>query len=95
MLLIARDITERRRAEEGGAGSKTKSRRAGSSKPSDSWPAASRTTSTTCAGDLGFADLTREYLPPGSPGLETLEKVTQAERARDLTQQLLTSAGAR
>jgi PAS domain S-box-containing protein len=92
VLLIARDITERRRAEE--ERGRLENEIAQSRKLEAVGQLAggiAHDFNNLLQAILGFADLTRGYLPPGSGGLESLEKVTQAgERARDLTQQLLT-----
>jgi signal transduction histidine kinase/CheY-like chemotaxis protein len=92
VLLIARDITERQRAEE--ERSRLENEIAQSRKLEAVGQLAggiAHDFNNLLQAILGFAELTREYLPPDSPGLSTLDKVTQAgERARDLTQQLLT-----
>jgi PAS domain S-box-containing protein len=92
VLLIARDITERQRAEE------HRTRLENEIAQSRRLEAVGRLAggiahdfNNLLQAILGFAELTREYLPPDSRGLSNLDKVTQAgERARDLTQQLLT-----
>jgi PAS domain S-box-containing protein len=92
VLLIARDITERQRAEEERA--RLENAIAQSRKLEAVGQLAggiAHDFNNLLQAILGFADLTRDYLPPDSGGLATLDKVTQAgERARDLTQQLLT-----
>ena len=92
VLLIARDITERRRAEEERA--RLENEIAQSRKLEAVGQLAggiAHDFNNLLQAILGFAELTREYLPPDSRGLSNLDKVTQAgERARDLTQQLLT-----
>ena len=92
ILLIARDITERQRAEEERA--RLENEIAQSRKLEAVGQLAggiAHDFNNLLQAILGFADLTREYLPPDSRGLSNLDKVTQAgERARDLTQQLLT-----
>jgi PAS domain S-box-containing protein len=92
VLIIARDITERQRAEEDRA--RLENEIAQSRKLEAVGQLAggiAHDFNNLLQAILGFADITREHLPPGSPGLSSLDKVVQAgERARDLTQQLLT-----
>ena len=92
MLLIARDITERQRAEQERL--RLENEIAQSRKLEAVGQLAggiAHDFNNLLQAILGFADLTREHLPPDSRGLASLDKVTQAgERARDLTQQLLT-----
>jgi two-component system cell cycle sensor histidine kinase/response regulator CckA len=92
VLLIARDITERQRAEEDRA--RLENEIAQSRKLEAVGQLAggiAHDFNNLLQAILGFAELTREYLPPDSRGLANLDIVTQAgERARDLTRQLLT-----
>jgi PAS domain S-box-containing protein len=92
ILLIARDVTERRRSEE--ERTRLENEIAQSRKLEAVGQLAggiAHDFNNLLQAILGFADMTREYLPPGSRGHDSLDKVTQAgERARDLTQQLLT-----
>ena len=91
VLLIARDITERRRAEE--ERGRLENEIAQSRKLEAVGQLAggiAHDFNNLLQAILGFADLTRAYLPP-EPGFDDSTKMTQAgERARDLTQQLLT-----
>jgi PAS domain S-box-containing protein len=92
VLLIARDITEQQRAEAERA--RLENEIAQSRKLEAVGQLAggiAHDFNNLLQAILGFTELTREYLPPDSRGLSNLDNVTQAgERARDLTQQLLT-----
>jgi PAS domain S-box-containing protein len=92
MLLIARDITERQRAEAERA--RLENEIAQHRKLEAVGQLAggiAHDFNNLLQAILGFAEITREQLPPDSREQANLQKVIQAgERARDLTQQLLT-----
>src|SRR4029077_19025244 len=92
ILLIGRDITDRQRAEE--ERTRLENEIAQSRKLEAVGQLAggiAHDFNNLLQAILGFAELTRDHLPADSDGLASLDKVMQAgERARDLTQQLLT-----
>ena len=92
ILLIGRDVTERQRAE--AERTRLENEIAQSRKLEAVGQLAggiAHDFNNLLQAILGFADLTREHLPPDSGGLASLDRVKQAgERARDLTRQLLT-----
>jgi PAS domain S-box-containing protein len=97
LLLVARDITERRRVEEE---RRTLEKRAQAGQRLESLGVlaggVAHDFNNLLVGILGNAALARMDLPPDSPGIEFLEQIEVAARsAAELTEQIMTFAGKR